>query len=59
MSVLCRMAQGRDGADRLIESHLITALAQCDFIDARPEMDQAFVGMSTHCHTVGLLKRSV
>lgn len=46
MSLLCRLAQGRGGAERLVESHLIPILGQCDFIEARPEMDQAFIGMS-------------
>lgn len=46
MSLLCRMAQGRAGAERLVESRVVPTLAQCDFIDARPEMDQAFVGRS-------------
>ncbi|KAI0085599.1 nucleoporin Nup186/Nup192/Nup205 [Irpex rosettiformis] len=43
MSLLCRMAQSRGGAERLIESRLIPSLADSDFIDARPELDQAFV----------------
>ena len=41
MSLLCRIAQGRGGAERLVESGLISVLAQCDYVDARPEMDQA------------------
>ena len=44
MSLLSRMAQSRECAERLIESRLILSLAETDFIDARPELDQAFVG---------------
>lgn len=44
MSLLSRIAQSRGGAERLVESGLIPSLAECDFIDARPELDQAFVG---------------
>ncbi|KAI0695309.1 nucleoporin Nup186/Nup192/Nup205 [Cytidiella melzeri] len=43
MSLLSRIAQSRGGAERLVESRLILSLAESDFIDARPELDQAFV----------------
>lgn len=44
MSLLIRMAQTRAGAERLLENRLLVALAECDFLDARPEADQAFLG---------------
>jgi nuclear pore complex protein Nup205 len=44
MSLFMRMAQTKAGAERLLECHLITTLARCDYIDARPESDQAFIG---------------
>ncbi|EMD35026.1 hypothetical protein CERSUDRAFT_125016 [Gelatoporia subvermispora B] len=43
MSLLNRMAQGRQGAERLLEARVIPALAGCDYLDARPEADQAFL----------------
>ncbi len=45
MSLLVRMAQSRVGAEKLVESRLILVLADSDFVDARPEADQAFLGM--------------
>jgi nuclear pore complex protein Nup205 len=44
MALLIRMAQTRSGAERLLENRLLLALADADFIDARPETDQAFLG---------------
>ncbi|KAE9406107.1 hypothetical protein BT96DRAFT_955003 [Gymnopus androsaceus JB14] len=44
MSFFIRMAQTRTGAERLLEVQLIPTLAQCDFLDARPEADASFVG---------------
>ena len=46
MSLLTRMSQTRAGAERLLEARLIPILADCDFIDTRPESDKAFVGAS-------------
>ncbi|OCH88950.1 hypothetical protein OBBRIDRAFT_888752 [Obba rivulosa] len=43
MSLLIRMAQGRQGAERLLEARAIPILAECDYLDARPEADQAFL----------------
>ncbi|KII84114.1 hypothetical protein PLICRDRAFT_702060 [Plicaturopsis crispa FD-325 SS-3] len=43
MSLFIRMAQTRAGAERLLEAQLITVLAQCDYLDARPEADQSFM----------------
>jgi nuclear pore complex protein Nup205 len=44
MSLLIRMAQTRAGAERLLDAQLLIILSQCDFLDARPEADQSFVG---------------
>ncbi|KAJ3825387.1 nucleoporin Nup186/Nup192/Nup205 [Lentinula raphanica] len=43
MSFFIRMAETRAGAERLLEERLIPALAQCDFLDCRPESDSSFV----------------
>ncbi|CAA7262620.1 unnamed protein product [Cyclocybe aegerita] len=43
MSLFIRMAQTRAGAERLLEARLLPILAQCDYLDARPEADQAFI----------------
>ena len=45
MSLLVRMSQSRQGAERLLESRALHILADCDYLDARPEADQAFMGM--------------
>lgn len=45
MSFFIRMAQTRMGAEQLLEVQVISTLAQCDFLDARPEADASFVGM--------------
>jgi len=45
MSLLIQISQTRQGAERLLESRIITVLSQCDYLDARPEADQMFVGM--------------
>jgi len=42
MSLFVRMTQSKQGAERLLESRMIKVLAGCDFVDARPEMNQAF-----------------
>ena len=44
MSLLIRIAQSRLGADRLLDARLLLTLGQCDFLDAQPESDHAFVG---------------
>ena len=44
MSLFIRMAQTRSGAERLLDSQLIPILSQCDYLDARPEADQTFLG---------------
>ncbi|KIK56168.1 hypothetical protein GYMLUDRAFT_87421 [Collybiopsis luxurians FD-317 M1] len=43
MSFFIRMAQTRTGAERLLDVQLMPILAQCDFLDARPEADSSFV----------------
>lgn len=44
MSLFIRMAHTRQGAERLLETHILPTLARCDFPDARPEADQSFMG---------------
>ena len=46
MSLFIRMAQSRAGAERLLDAQLLPILSQCDYLDTRPEADQAFIGMS-------------
>ncbi|KAF9054278.1 nucleoporin Nup186/Nup192/Nup205 [Panaeolus papilionaceus] len=43
MSLFIRMSQTRIGAERLLDAHLLPVLAACDYLDARPEADQAFI----------------
>ncbi|TFK47235.1 hypothetical protein OE88DRAFT_1811406 [Heliocybe sulcata] len=43
MSMLIQTAQTRQGAERLLEAQILRVLAQCDFLDARPELNQAFI----------------
>jgi nuclear pore complex protein Nup205 len=44
MSMFTRMAQTRPGAERLLEAQTLPILAQCEFLDTRPEEDQSFMG---------------
>lgn len=44
MSLFIRMAHIRTGAERLLEAQLLPILAQCDYLDARPEADHEFMG---------------
>ena len=44
MSLFTRMAQIRHGAERLLEAQILPVLAQCEFLDTRPEADQSFMG---------------
>jgi hypothetical protein len=46
MSFFIRMGQSRPGAERLLEAQLLPILAQCDYLDTRPEADQSFLGMA-------------
>ncbi|KAJ3879118.1 nucleoporin Nup186/Nup192/Nup205 [Lentinula edodes] len=43
MSFFIRMAETRTGAEQLLDVRLIPTLAQCDFLDSRPEADASFV----------------
>jgi nuclear pore complex protein Nup205 len=45
MSLFMRIAQTRQGAERLIDSRVLPILADCDFLDTLPEADQSFIGM--------------
>jgi nuclear pore complex protein Nup205 len=45
MSLFIRIAQTRQGAERLVESRVLPILADCDFLDTLPEADQSFIGM--------------
>ncbi|KAJ1300573.1 hypothetical protein OPQ81_002227 [Rhizoctonia solani] len=42
MSLLIKIAQTRQGADRLQDARVLAVLAQCDFLNARPEKDVDF-----------------
>lgn len=44
MSLFARMSQTRVGAEKLLEAQIIPTLAKCDYLDARPEGDQSFMG---------------
>ena len=46
MSLFIRMAQTRLGAEKLLEAQVILTLSGCDYLDARPEADQSFMGQS-------------
>ena len=50
MSLLVRMSQTRHGAERLLEARVLPILSECDYLDARPEADQAFLGIVTIFH---------
>jgi nuclear pore complex protein Nup205 len=56
MSLFVRMAQTRPGAKRLLEAQLIPILSQCDYLDARPEADQSFMGKLPKTHFCLLVK---
>ncbi|KAI0270638.1 nucleoporin Nup186/Nup192/Nup205 [Gloeopeniophorella convolvens] len=43
MSLLVRIAQTRQGAERLVEARILPILADCDFLDTLPEADQSFI----------------
>ena len=38
------MAQTRLGAERLLDAQILPILSQCDYVEARPEADQSFIG---------------
>ncbi|KAK2465538.1 hypothetical protein APHAL10511_002430 [Amanita phalloides] len=43
MSFFIRLAQTRAGAERLLEAQVLPILARCDYVDATPEANQAFM----------------
>ncbi len=45
MSLFIRIAHSRAGAERLLDANIISVLGRCDYLDARPEGDQDFMGM--------------
>ena len=47
MSLFIRIAQTRQGSERLIETRVLPILADCDFLDTLPEVDQSFIGVAT------------
>lgn len=51
MSLFVRMSQTRLGCERLLEAQLIPILAQCDYLDARPEADLTFMGVFYFSHS--------
>lgn len=44
MALLIRIAQTQSGAEKLLDCRVLHVLSHCDFIDARPEGDQSFMG---------------
>ncbi|KAG9119549.1 hypothetical protein FRC07_005386 [Ceratobasidium sp. 392] len=42
MSLLIKIAQTRQGADRLMDARVLAILTQCEFLNARPEKDIDF-----------------
>jgi len=55
MSLFVRMTQTRACAERLLDAQLVPILAQCDYLDARPEADQSFIGGSNFFWFTSLL----
>lgn len=47
MSFLSRVAQTRAGAERLLEAQVLRVVADCDYLDARPEADESFMNLDT------------
>lgn len=45
MSLFIRMSQTRAGAEKLLDSRILVTLTKCDYLDARPEVDQSFIGI--------------
>ncbi|KAI5120013.1 hypothetical protein M0805_008474 [Coniferiporia weirii] len=43
MTFLIRLAQTRQGAERLLDSRVLPILSQVDFLDARPEADDSYL----------------
>lgn len=40
------MSQTRPGAEKLLNFGIISLLAKCDYLNARPESNQLFMGMN-------------
>ena len=57
-SLFIHIAQTCQGAERLIEARVLPILADCDFLDTLPEVDQSFIGMRymprspLHCYSL-------
>ncbi len=47
LAFLNRMAQTRDGAERLLSAKIFDVLAQSDYLAARPDQDQEFVDLDS------------
>ncbi|TFY78074.1 hypothetical protein EWM64_g5939 [Hericium alpestre] len=43
MSLFIRIAETRQGAERLLEARALPIFADCDYLDTRPENDQSFM----------------
>jgi nuclear pore complex protein Nup205 len=54
MSFLIRLGESRHGAERLLESRVLPILAQVDFLDSRPELDEGYTG-KLYCYARELL----
>lgn len=46
-SLFNQMSQTRLGAEKLLKFGIISLLAKCDYLDARPESNQSFMGMNS------------
>lgn len=44
MSFLIRLASTREGAEKLLSAELLSKLAQCDYLGARPQVDASSMG---------------
>lgn len=44
MALLVRVAQTRQGSERLLDARIFGLLAHCEFLEARPQNDHAFLG---------------
>lgn len=62
MSLFIQLAHSRPGAERLLEANVVSVLGRCDYLDARPEGDQDFMGEFYFCfqtlHLTSNLARS-
>ncbi|KAL1920837.1 uncharacterized protein VTP21DRAFT_11472 [Calcarisporiella thermophila] len=51
MSLFLRIAQRKDGAEKLLSSGFIEVLTECQFLDQRPEIDVSDTGFDTFIPT--------